>query len=61
MASTESEVRAMLDARSKAIWEKDLDRLMSFYSPGIVYFDIVPPLQYVGSVHELVRRLRRSD
>ena len=22
---------------------------MSFYSPDIVYFDIVPPLQYVGS------------
>ena len=28
---------------------KDIDRLVSLYSPDIVYFDAVPPLQYVGS------------
>jgi ketosteroid isomerase-like protein len=28
---------------------KDIDRLMSLYSPDIVYFDVVPPLQYIGS------------
>jgi ketosteroid isomerase-like protein len=49
MASTQSEVRALLDSRSEAIWAKDIDRLMTLYSPDIVYFDIVPPLQYVGS------------
>jgi ketosteroid isomerase-like protein len=49
MASTESEVRALLDRRSEAVWTKDIDRLMSFYSPDIVYFDIVPGLQYTGS------------
>lgn len=49
MASQESEIKALLDSRSAAIWAKDLDRLMSFYSPDVVYFDIVPPLQYVGS------------
>lgn len=49
MVSTQSEVRALLDSRFEAIWLKDIDRLMSFYSPGIVYFDVVPPLQYVGS------------
>ena len=47
--STQAEIRALLDSRSEAIWTKDLDRLLSFYSPDIVYFDIVPPLQYVGS------------
>ena len=50
MTSTQSEIRAFLDSRSEAIWTGDLDRLVSFYSPDIVYFDIVPPLQYVGSV-----------
>jgi ketosteroid isomerase-like protein len=50
MTSTQSEIRAFLDSRSEAISTGDLDRLMSFYSPDIVYFDIVPPLQYVGSV-----------
>jgi ketosteroid isomerase-like protein len=49
MASPQSEVRALLDSRSEAVWIKDLDRLMSFYSPDIVYFDIVPGLQYTGS------------
>ena len=49
VASTQSEVRALLDSRSEAVWIKDIDRLMSFYSPDIVYFDIVPGLQYTGS------------
>jgi ketosteroid isomerase-like protein len=49
MTPTEREVRALLDERSDAVWTKDLDRLMSFYSSDIVYFDIVPGLQYVGS------------
>jgi ketosteroid isomerase-like protein len=49
MVSTQSEVRALLDSRSEAVWTKDIDRLMSFYSPDIVYFDIVPGLQYTGS------------
>jgi ketosteroid isomerase-like protein len=47
--STRSEVRALLDERSDAVWNKDIDRLMSFYSSDIVYFDVVPGLQYVGS------------
>ena len=49
MASTELEVRALLDSQSEAMRMKDIDRLMSLYSPDIVYFDVVPPLQYVGS------------
>ena len=49
MASTQSEVRALLDTRSEAIRMKDIDQLMSFYSPDIVYFDLVPGLQYTGS------------
>jgi ketosteroid isomerase-like protein len=49
MASIQSEVKALLDSRSEAVWIKDIDRLMSFYSPDIVYFDVVPGLQYIGS------------
>jgi ketosteroid isomerase-like protein len=49
MASTESEIRDFLDSQSEAIRMKNIDRLMSFYSPGIVYFDVVPPLQYAGA------------
>jgi uncharacterized protein (TIGR02246 family) len=49
MDANQSDVRALLDAQVEAIRRKDLDRLMSLYSPDIVYFDVVPPLQYVGS------------
>src|SRR5918999_839067 len=49
LASTESTVRALLDSRSEAVWNKDIDRLLSFYSADIVYFDVVPGLQYTGS------------
>ncbi len=49
MVRTQSAVGLLFDSRSEAIWAKDIDRLMSLYSPDIVYFDLVPPLQYVGS------------
>ncbi|WP_214414269.1 YybH family protein [Sphaerisporangium fuscum] len=54
MTSNESEVRALLDNRVAACQTKDIDRLMSLYSSDIVYYDVVPPLQYVGT--EEVRR-----
>jgi ketosteroid isomerase-like protein len=28
---------------------KNIDRLVALYSPGIVYYDVVPPIQFVGS------------
>jgi uncharacterized protein (TIGR02246 family) len=49
MASTESEIRALLESWSEAARAKDIDRLMSLYSPDIVYFDVGPPLQHTGS------------
>jgi ketosteroid isomerase-like protein len=44
-----SEVGVLLDSRSDAVRLKDIDRLMSLYSPEIVYFDVVPPLSYEGT------------
>jgi ketosteroid isomerase-like protein len=44
-----TEVRALLDSRVEACRVKDIDRLMSLYSPDSIYFDVVPPLQFVGS------------
>ncbi len=49
MESTHAEVRTLLDSWSGAIRAKDIDRLMSLYSPDVVYFDVVPPLQLAGS------------
>jgi ketosteroid isomerase-like protein len=38
-----------LESWSEAARTKDIDRLMSLYAPDIVYFDVVPPLQFTGS------------
>jgi ketosteroid isomerase-like protein len=54
VVDTKTEVRTLLDGRVDACREKDIDRLMSLYSPDVVYFDVVPPLQFVGSAE--VRR-----
>ena len=42
MVKTQSDVGVLFDSRSEAIWMKDIERLMSLYSPDIVYFDLVP-------------------
>jgi ketosteroid isomerase-like protein len=49
MTSNDSEIRALLDSRVNACQTKDIDRLMSLYSSDIVYYDVVPPLQFAGS------------
>ena len=41
MASTQSEVRALLVDQAAAMRTKDIDRLLSVYSPDVVYFDVV--------------------
>lgn len=48
MNSSDSQIRALLDSRVEACRTKDIDRLMSLYSPDIVYYDVVPPLQFTG-------------
>ena len=49
MATTESAVRALFEMRSEAMGKKDIDQLMSLFSSDVIYFDLVPPLQYAGS------------
>src|ERR1700737_2815878 len=50
-ANDEAEIRQLLDRWAKAFGARDLNGIMSIYEPGetLVAFDIVPPLQYVGS------------
>jgi ketosteroid isomerase-like protein len=57
MSTIQSEIRALLDGQNAAIGGKDIDQLMSFFSSDIVYYDVVPPLQFVGSA-ALRRRFR---
>jgi uncharacterized protein (TIGR02246 family) len=48
-STNEAAIRDLVDRLVKAVRAKDLDGVMSAYAPGLVAFDIVPPLQYVGA------------
>jgi ketosteroid isomerase-like protein len=43
-----ADIATLLDRWVDATRDKDIDRLMSLYAPEIVYFDVVPPLQFAG-------------
>jgi uncharacterized protein (TIGR02246 family) len=41
-------IRQLADNWAKAVRAKDIDALMSHYTPDILVFDLAPPLQYNG-------------
>jgi ketosteroid isomerase-like protein len=47
-AAAEAQIRQRVEDWAKAIHERDLDRVLSLYSPDIVSFDLDPPLRYAG-------------
>ena len=47
-AIDEAQIRQLAENWAKAIRAKDINGLMSHYTPGILVFDLAPPLQYVG-------------
>ncbi len=61
MTSNDAEIRALLDRWADAIRRKDIDLLMPVYSPDIVYFDVVPPLQIQGAAAARRNFLRWFD
>src|SRR6185503_6055225 len=48
-SSIESVLRCRIDALTQAIRDKDLGRLLAFYAPDVVAFDLRPPLDVRGS------------
>ncbi|HET6409105.1 MAG TPA: SgcJ/EcaC family oxidoreductase [Chthoniobacteraceae bacterium] len=49
MNTPESEIKGLIDEWRSAICARDLDRLMALYSPGVVFFDVVPPHRHDGT------------
>jgi len=47
-ASNKAEIMETINNWVKAIRAKDVNAVMSHYSPDILLFDLAPPLQYVG-------------
>lgn len=63
----EAEIRQLIDGLVAAIRARNLDGVMSAYTTDLVAFDIVPPLQFVGSAsyrkpwQEVFERFRAID
>jgi uncharacterized protein (TIGR02246 family) len=47
-AQSEAQIRREIDEWVKAVRAKDLNKVMAYYSPDVVTFDAVPPLQSRG-------------
>src|SRR3984893_4640417 len=48
-AINEAQIRAIIDDRAKAVRARDVNGAMTHYAPDILSFDVVNPLQHVGS------------
>jgi ketosteroid isomerase-like protein len=46
--SNEAQIRERLDSWANAVRSKDVEAVMSHYAPGILLFDLAPPLKYSG-------------
>lgn len=47
-ANQETEIRSLIDNWREAMRRGDIDAIMSFYTPEIRLFDIIPPLEHRG-------------
>lgn len=57
-SNDEIQLGQLIDSFMMAIQNKDLNKIMSFYAPDIVAFDMMAPLKHVGS--EAWRRVWQS-
>jgi uncharacterized protein (TIGR02246 family) len=49
VAAADRELRALFQERADAMGAKDVERVMALYAHDAVYFDLVPPLRYIGA------------
>ncbi len=54
-AADEAQIRGLMEARGEAVRAKDALRLMDRVAPDVRSFDVVNPLQYVGSASSKAR------
>lgn len=47
--TAEAEIRALIEQRADAVRAKDVETAMARVAPDVVSFDVVDPLQHVGS------------
>ena len=44
----EARIRRLFEEWTKAVVEKNVESLMAYYSPDVVVFDLIPPMEYRG-------------
>jgi uncharacterized protein (TIGR02246 family) len=49
VVTAEAQIRALIDDQAKAIRTKDVDGSVASYAPDVLLFDVVNPLQRLGS------------
>jgi ketosteroid isomerase-like protein len=49
--TSEAANRALIEEWTKAVRAKDIDKVIAYYGPDVVVFDLLPPLQFVGAAH----------
>jgi uncharacterized protein (TIGR02246 family) len=47
--TVEAKVGELIEARVKAVRDKDIDGLLSHHAPDVLAFDVLSPLQYTGA------------
>jgi uncharacterized protein (TIGR02246 family) len=45
----EAQIRQVIDGWIKAVRSKNIKKIMSYYTPDILLFDLAPPLEYRGA------------
>ena len=54
--SDEAQIRELIESRVKAIHEKDVEAVLSEYTPDVVMFNLAPPLQTRGADGEAIEK-----
>lgn len=55
-SSDEAQIKGLIDGRVRAIYEKDVEAVLSQYAPDAVIFNLAPPLQTKGADGEAIRK-----
>lgn len=45
----EGEIRKLIDDWATAVHARDIERIMAFYAPDVIAYDLPPPLQFRGA------------
>ncbi len=47
-AAAEASIRVLMDERVQAVIRKDAEALIAHHAPGVLAYDLIGPLQYIG-------------